>query len=163
MSSWYMFILFVLVTEMEFNSRPVDNTLLWDQANLISAFVWNSPHFSRSLRTDESGRSLDIWVLTDIQKNLLQEWDFGVFANTNICTQLDASLVEVLVDHWWSETNTFRFPTGKMTITLENIYFILGLPIIGESITYTLIKNPKQIFDQSEFSKYAVEDEKVYN
>jgi len=36
-----------------------------------------------------------------------------------------------LVDRWRPETHTFHLPVGEMTITLEDVAMILGLPIRG--------------------------------
>lgn len=49
-----------------------------------------------------------------------------------------------------------------MTIMLEDVYFILGLPVLSKPITCTLINEPKLIFERSEFMKYVVEGEVVH-
>ena len=45
----------------------------------------------------------------------------------------DAALVSAFVEHWHPETNSFHFYFGEMTMTLHDVYFILGLPIQGRS------------------------------
>ena len=46
--------------------------------------------------------------------------------------KIDHGLMSALVKRWWSETHTFHLPHGEMSITLEDVEVILGLPIDGE-------------------------------
>ena len=46
--------------------------------------------------------------------------------------EIDHCLISVLVKRWWPETHTFHLPHSKMSITLEDVEVILGLPIDGE-------------------------------
>lgn len=53
---------------------------------------------------------------------------------------LDNPLISALVERWRKETNTFHMTIGEMTITLEDVAYLLGLPIDGEpviGVTYT--------------------------
>ncbi|WVZ88641.1 hypothetical protein U9M48_035138 [Paspalum notatum var. saurae] len=45
-----------------------------------------------------------------------------------------ASAVDSLVDRWRPETHTFHFPCGEMTITLQDMAMILGLPVAGSPV-----------------------------
>ena len=47
---------------------------------------------------------------------------------------LDASLLSALVDRWRPETYTFHFRWGEMTVTLQDVSFLTGLPIRGEPL-----------------------------
>ncbi|KAH9325253.1 hypothetical protein KI387_005431, partial [Taxus chinensis] len=49
----------------------------------------------------------------------------------------DVELMRALVRRWDSQTCTFWFRTGEMTITHEDIYRILRLPITGDPIEIT--------------------------
>uniref|UniRef100_A0A453E645 Aminotransferase-like plant mobile domain-containing protein n=1 Tax=Aegilops tauschii subsp. strangulata TaxID=200361 RepID=A0A453E645_AEGTS len=40
-----------------------------------------------------------------------------------------------LVDRWRPETHLFHLPCGEMTMTLEDMAMISGLPINGQAIT----------------------------
>lgn len=40
-------------------------------------------------------------------------------------------MVTTLCEWWHSETATFHLPTGDMTVILEDVYWILKLPIRG--------------------------------
>jgi len=41
---------------------------------------------------------------------------------------MDLHILIALVDRWRPETHTFHLPTRECTITLEDVYILLGLP-----------------------------------
>src|SRR3954469_25572461 len=47
---------------------------------------------------------------------------------------IDGSLLSCLVDRWTHETHTFHFRWGEMAPTLEDVSFLLGLPLAGSAI-----------------------------
>ena len=47
---------------------------------------------------------------------------------------LDKSLLSSLVDRWRPETHTFHLPCGEMTPTLQDVSYLLGLPLAGTAI-----------------------------
>ncbi|KAJ1700592.1 hypothetical protein LUZ63_000371 [Rhynchospora breviuscula] len=50
--------------------------------------------------------------------------------------QLDHSLLQGLAMFWRPETHTFFFPhVGEMTVTLEDVAFLYGLPTAGRTVT----------------------------
>ena len=48
--------------------------------------------------------------------------------------KLDRSLLTALVDRWRPETHTFHLPCGEMTPTLQDVAYLLGLPIVGDAV-----------------------------
>ena len=48
--------------------------------------------------------------------------------------QLDHALITAFVEQWRPETHTFHLPHGEMTITLQDVEVIMGLPIEGEAM-----------------------------
>ena len=48
--------------------------------------------------------------------------------------QLDHALITAFVEQWRPETHTFHLPHGEMTITLQDVEVIIGLPIEGEAM-----------------------------
>jgi len=46
--------------------------------------------------------------------------------------EIDNGLILALVDRWRPETHMFHLPHGEMSITLQDVEVILGLPIDGE-------------------------------
>ena len=47
----------------------------------------------------------------------------------------DKILVSGFVERWKPETNTFHLPFGEMTITLDDVVAILGISVIGASVS----------------------------
>ena len=47
---------------------------------------------------------------------------------------IDNCLLTCLVDRWRPETHTFHFRWGEMAPTLEDVSFLLGLPLAGRAI-----------------------------
>ena len=45
--------------------------------------------------------------------------------------KIDPHLISALVERWRPETNTFHLPVGEMTVTLEDVAYLWGLPIKG--------------------------------
>src|SRR5213596_2096578 len=48
--------------------------------------------------------------------------------------QLDRSLLSSLVDRWRPETHTFHLPCGEMAPTLQDVAYLLGLPLVGTAV-----------------------------
>ncbi|KAL6908158.1 hypothetical protein ACP4OV_002328 [Aristida adscensionis] len=46
----------------------------------------------------------------------------------------DRSLLSCWVDRWRPETHTFHLPCGEMTISLQDVAMLTGLPIAGDPI-----------------------------
>ena len=46
--------------------------------------------------------------------------------------KMDWALITILVEKWCQETHTFHLSHGEMTITLQDVEVMLGLPIVGE-------------------------------
>ncbi|TVU26256.1 hypothetical protein EJB05_28793, partial [Eragrostis curvula] len=45
--------------------------------------------------------------------------------------RMDSAALTALVDRWRPETHTFHLPCGELTVTLQDVAMILGLPIDG--------------------------------
>ena len=48
--------------------------------------------------------------------------------------QLDRSVLTALVDRWRQETHTFHLPCGEMAPMLQDVAYLLSLPIVGEAV-----------------------------
>ncbi|RWR80339.1 serine/threonine-protein phosphatase 7 long form isoform X1 [Cinnamomum micranthum f. kanehirae] len=45
-------------------------------------------------------------------------------------------IVSIFVERWQPETNTFHMPFGEMTITLDDVASIIGIPVTGRTVSY---------------------------
>jgi hypothetical protein len=85
------------------------------------------------LRCQERTSLLHHWKLTKEQIALVEKAGFGWFRLVGSIS-LNNSLISALVERWRRETNTFHFPCGEMTITLDEVSLILGLAVDGKPV-----------------------------
>lgn len=82
----------------------------------------------------------------------INEWDFERFNPPNEMFQLFISasglaslvkttykfvnkiVVSAFVERWYPETNTFHMPFGEITITLDDVSCLLGIPVVSRVI-----------------------------
>ncbi|KAH9314735.1 hypothetical protein KI387_023362, partial [Taxus chinensis] len=50
---------------------------------------------------------------------------------------LDHGLLTALAERWHSESQCFRLPTREMTVTIEDVWQILRVPMMGTLIKYS--------------------------
>ncbi len=48
--------------------------------------------------------------------------------------QYDQQLMMAFIERWRPETHTFILPNGEMTVTLEDVTVLTGLPVNGTSV-----------------------------
>ena len=48
--------------------------------------------------------------------------------------EADRSLLAALVDRWRPETHTFHLPCGEVAPTLQDVTYLLGLPLAGAPV-----------------------------
>lgn len=53
----------------------------------------------------------------------------------------DRDMLIALMERWSPNSNTFNLPTGEITVTLEDVYRITRLPIIGKLVNMVPIPN----------------------
>ena len=49
--------------------------------------------------------------------------------------QVDPKLITALTERWRPETHTFHLPFGEVTVTLQDVSCLWGLPIYGSPVT----------------------------
>ncbi|KAK2387318.1 serine/threonine-protein phosphatase 7 long form protein [Trifolium repens] len=59
---------------------------------------------------------------------------FEAIMNTKCRIKKDQNLLFGVVEKWCCETNTFVFPFGEATITLEDVMVLGGYPVIGDPV-----------------------------
>lgn len=120
------------------NPGPIDDSVLYDQEKHVSSAVWEGQERG-ALRCHEHTSKLDQWTLTPKQIELVKKAGFG-YLRLIPAISLDNPLISALVERWRRETNTFHFTVGEMSVTLEDVGYLLGLPIDGDpviGVTYT--------------------------
>ncbi|XVF21098.1 hypothetical protein REPUB_Repub12eG0061800 [Reevesia pubescens] len=120
------------------NPGPIDRSVLNDQEKHVSSAVWDGQERG-ALRCHEHTSKLGEWRLTPKQIELVEKAGFGYLRKIPAIS-LDNPLISALVERWRRETNTFHFTVGEMTVTLQDVAFLLGLAIDGKpviGITYT--------------------------
>jgi Plant mobile domain len=92
-------------------------------------------HFEGEQMEDLLIRQHKLLKWDDRYKTYIQ--DSGLYGIVQIGTiKVDVSLISALVERWRQETHTFHLPVGEMTVTLEDVAILLGVPVNGEPITY---------------------------
>ncbi|XP_061370730.1 serine/threonine-protein phosphatase 7 long form homolog [Gastrolobium bilobum] len=61
---------------------------------------------------------------------------------------IDPMLISALVERWQPETHTFHMTQGEMTITLQDVTAILGLPTDGKVVTGATSMNWRVLCDE---------------
>ncbi|KAK9125247.1 hypothetical protein Scep_014093 [Stephania cephalantha] len=114
---------------------PIDDSVLTMQALHRSTRVWNGSEDPGILTIRRNSVVLHRLVpLDELIVGYLEEAGFN--GTTRICfIGIDWHLITALVERWRPETLTFHFPVGEMTITLQDVQVILGLPVDGLPIT----------------------------
>lgn len=111
---------------------PIDDTVLYDQDKHVSSAVWEGQERG-ALRCHEHTSKLDQWTLSCKQIELISKAGFG-YLRLIPAISLDNPLISALVERWRRETNTFHLTVGEMTVTLEDVGYLLGLPIDGDPV-----------------------------
>jgi len=58
---------------------------------------------------------------------------FGNLLNI-VSYSIDYKFILALLERWRLETHTFHLPFGECTVTLEDVYMLLGLRIDGKAV-----------------------------
>ncbi|XP_065624735.1 serine/threonine-protein phosphatase 7 long form homolog [Quercus suber] len=114
---------------------PIDMSLLRQQPNHRSEAIWNEQDprtfTCRSRSSEFSNREpmVDDRVVNIIKALGLEGllWIPG--------REIDHGLITTLVERWRPETHTFYMPHGEVSITLQDVEVLLGLPVDGDAIT----------------------------
>lgn len=118
---------------------PVDQSLLHMQADHRSSAVWDGQGFVLKIRRGDFRFHLGAIRHPDrvddrVQRQII---DLGLFGSLRLSSMsVDHALITALIERWRSETNTFHFPIGEMSITLQDMEIIAGLRTDGDAMTY---------------------------
>ncbi|KAE8781037.1 hypothetical protein D1007_45746 [Hordeum vulgare] len=75
---------------------------------------------------------------------------------------LNATALIALTDRWRPETHSFHLPLGEMSITLEDIAMISGLPIEGRALTGKVNWRPYTVLRQYPLSNMCLRDQHLW-
>ena len=144
---------------MDMECGPLDRSLLTLQDRHISSLIWEGGD-RNTLDVRQLTARMGEWHILPDQQALLDAYGFGAFGNPRVVRQNDIRLITALIERWRPETNTFHLPCGEMTITLEDVYMILGLPVTGRPLTHSELERPKEWFMKNWEDPYMSEQER---
>ncbi|KAK9135433.1 hypothetical protein Syun_014763 [Stephania yunnanensis] len=113
---------------------PIDDSVLSSQVVHRSTRVWNGPEPGiLTIRRNSAA----LHRLVQLDDRIVEHLHAACFYGTTRVgfISIDWHLITALVERWGPETHTFHFPIGEMTITLQDVQIILGLPVDGLPIT----------------------------
>ncbi|KAK9993864.1 hypothetical protein SO802_023567 [Lithocarpus litseifolius] len=122
---------------MTIDPGPIDRSVLTEQAKHRSELLWNpggqDPPGTLDCRSRHEELTLRVLMVDDRVLAIVRLLGLeGLYLVPSI--QLDHALITAFVERWRPETHTFHLPHGEMTITLQDVEVIMGLPIEGEAM-----------------------------
>ncbi|XP_058180216.1 protein MAIN-LIKE 1-like [Rhododendron vialii] len=111
---------------------PEVPSLLKDFRNHVAADIWNGRE-RQLLKIYNHSRYLKIWELPTTNRRFMgRVTASGLLPLAQITYKYcNKVLVSSFVERWHPETNSFHFGFGEMTITLEDVLYLVGLPVEG--------------------------------
>ncbi|XXG46971.1 hypothetical protein AAC387_Pa02g1692 [Persea americana] len=106
-----------------------EDKLLYNQDNHILEGIIHGEELGR-FRCIPTNPDKEVWVLTNTQREYVRQAGLQHLAEIDRMV-IDHALITGLIERWRPETNSFHFPSGEATITLEDVAYIYGLPIEG--------------------------------
>uniref|UniRef100_K3YC73 MULE transposase domain-containing protein n=1 Tax=Setaria italica TaxID=4555 RepID=K3YC73_SETIT len=108
--------------------------------------VGGESHRGRHYRVDlnEVSCTYNVLQLLHLPSHYLQRARFLDIAVQVVAglPPMDEPLLTTMVDRWCLETHTFHLPFGEMTITMQDVVMILGLPLEGHPHAQPVHGNP---------------------
>ncbi|KAF1877182.1 hypothetical protein Lal_00015844 [Lupinus albus] len=96
------------------------------------------------LQQSHDGEEITFRARYKFWKSIPHERVLKLICNTAFGNILDIGSVEInnhlltiMVERWRPEIHTFHFPNGECTITLEDVAYQLGLPMMGKLLLET--------------------------
>ncbi|CAL2237762.1 unnamed protein product [Prunus armeniaca] len=113
---------------------PIDPSLLTSFKTHIAAAIWNNQE-REPLMCMSKTSTLREWNWWGNPNNGIFKWYIQRSGLEHLirCSYQNADkiVVSTFVERWHPETNTFHMPFGEMTITLDDVSSILGIPMSG--------------------------------
>ncbi|XP_028052870.1 protein MAIN-LIKE 1-like [Camellia sinensis] len=144
-----------------FSGGPTDPSILKSFKSHVAAAIWNGADERGPLKCHNHSSKIRSWPWWEQGNNgtFVNIVEMSGLAQLARCTYrfVNKIVVSSFVERWQPETNTFHLTVGEMTITLDDVATILGLPIVGKSISVrklserqavTLVVNTLEIDEQ---------------
>ncbi|KAH0709043.1 hypothetical protein KY284_010470 [Solanum tuberosum] len=115
---------------------PLEPSVLTQQLTHRSRDIWDG-NVNMILNTRRcDGKFWDLVKKYPIHPRVLEVIElsglYGVYRSNR--PSIDRSLITSLVERWHPETHTFHFRTGEVTITLQDVEVLYGLPVNGDPV-----------------------------
>ncbi|CAL5360616.1 unnamed protein product [Camellia sinensis] len=118
-------------------SAPEDPSLLISFCNHVAAAVWKKKERG-PLKCLNHSRKLAEWPSPTVQnvrwRYLVEQSGLSVLID-HTYRHGNRVAISTFVERWHPETNTFHMPDGEMTVTLDDVQTILGIPITGMALS----------------------------
>ncbi|KAL9686390.1 hypothetical protein QQ045_023848 [Rhodiola kirilowii] len=108
---------------------PIVSTLLYKQPTHQSTRIWETSNTQLSVVRHRGHWKADERILEYVVRAGFGPWYY--MQNYEV----DWSFMTAMVERWRFEMHTFRLRYGEMTITLEDVGILTGLPIEGRAVT----------------------------
>ncbi|KAH1213865.1 Protein MAIN-LIKE 2 [Glycine max] len=117
-------------SHINIKSSPIDTDVLWMQPKHVSEHVWNGEeerklHIRRAVPTYQGEEQIPEQIFP-----FLQQSGFGWIIKMGFL-KINVSLISALIERWRPETHTFHMRCGECTITLQDVYVLLGISVDG--------------------------------
>ncbi|XP_058775826.1 protein MAIN-LIKE 1-like [Vicia villosa] len=121
-----------------FHGGPSDTSLLTRYQDHVACHLWFGEERGpkTTLKVAAHGSKLIGWVSHSLPK-VINDWLVGSGLSSLQHTSLsivDTDILYAFVERWNPETSSFRMPFGEMTITLDDVSYLLHIPIRGELV-----------------------------
>ncbi|XP_028223626.1 serine/threonine-protein phosphatase 7 long form homolog [Glycine soja] len=113
---------------------PLEDDLLWMQKSHISQHIWNGAN----QRTLKIRRATPLYNHREAPPEeiipLLQV--SGLYPIMKLAQlKINGALVNAFIERWRPETHTFHLKCGEATITLQDVFVLLGISMDGRPLT----------------------------
>ncbi|XP_028059583.1 protein MAIN-LIKE 2-like [Camellia sinensis] len=128
---------------------PTDPSILKSFKSHVGAAIWNGTDEMGPLKCHNYSSKIRSWPWWEQGNNVtfVNIVEMSGLAHLACCTYhfVNKIVVSNLVEKWQPKTNTFHLTLREMTITLDDVANILGLPIVGKSISVCKLSKRRTI------------------
>ncbi|XP_028112686.1 protein MAIN-LIKE 1-like [Camellia sinensis] len=128
-----------------FLGGPYDPSILKSFHCHIAAKIWHNDE-REILKCLNHGFKVGEWSF-NLEDNEQSKFH-GLIKDSGLISLVSCSykfvnkvVVLAFVERWQPETNTFHLPFGEMSPTLDDVSVILGIPVIGKSVSCKKLSN----------------------